>query len=168
MPSKLPSDDVLMDYYHEGMTDREIADLHHCTVQAVNKRFHKMGVTRLSPENTRANALIRHRWPDIYYSQDSDSHHAADASKALRVWLRRRLGDKTLTAKQVGMADRWERGLRERNEVLYYSSEGWFYRARRPKDGQRVIDWPANMSYSDKELVNLLDLPSEVASPVAV
>jgi hypothetical protein len=168
MASKLPSDDVLMDYYHEGLTDREIATLHHCTVQAVNKRFHKMGVTRLSPENTRVNALIRHRWPGIYYSQESDSHHAADASKALRVWLRRRLGDKTLTKNQVGMADRWERGIRERNEVLCYGPEGWSYRPRKKKDGQRVIDWPESMHYSDKALVELLDLPTEVPAPVAV
>lgn len=167
MPSKLPSDDVLMDLYHEGLSDREIAELYHCTYQAVNKRFHKMGVARLSPENTRVNALIRHRWGNIYYSQGSDSHHAADPSKALRVWLRRRLGDKTLTPNQVHMAERWERTLRERNEVLCYGSEGWFYRPRRTRDGRRAIDWPSQLGSPDRELFDLLNLP-EMPVPVDV
>lgn len=166
MRNRLPADDDLVDLYHQGLSDREIADMFGVTVQAVNKRWRKMGMSRLTPENHRVNDLIRFRW-NVYYTKDSDSHHAPDASKALRVWLRRRLGDKELSQDQVAMAERWERGLRERSEVLCYvegEGGGWYYRPRRPQDGQRVIDWPDSLNYPDRELVDLLDLPQEPAT----
>lgn len=167
MRNRLPADDELVGLYHAGLSDREIAEMYGVTVQGVNRRWRKMGMSRLSPENHRVNDLIRVRWT-IRSSKDSDSHHAAHPSKALRAWLRWRLGDKTLSREQVQLGRAWADELRERGEVLCYNRDiegGWYYRRRTPEDGQRVIDWPDSLNYPDKELVALLELPAETSAP---
>lgn len=159
----LPSDSILMKLFHQKTTDRELAEIYGVTVQAVNMRIVGLGLRR-RPFSQEANRLITQRW-SIKPAKET-SHHKAHAIKALRIYLRKRLGDTDLSAKQVRLADAWETGLRSRNEVLCYDRDteaGWFYRPRRPEDGRLVIDWPEDMPRPERVDLEALELPETPA-----
>lgn len=162
--SALPTDAVLVKLFHLGVPDRKIAEDYGVTVQAVNKRMVKLGLYR-KPVSRQVNEYLAHRWK-IYTTQGADSHHLRYSAKALKVWLRRRLGDDKLSAKQLKMADQWENRLRERGEVLCYdpaTDGGWYYRPREERDGCLVIDWPESLPFPDDKFRKALQLPREPA-----
>jgi hypothetical protein len=157
------TDQVLVKLVKLGKTDKEIAEMYDITVQAVNKRLVAMGMQRRTKPNQQVNDYLRYRW-EIRATQGNDSHHNRYSAKALKVWLRRQLGDETLSMKQRVMADQWERRMRSSNEVLCYDpdrSDGWYYRPRTPEDGRLVIDWPESIPFPDERFRKALELPPE-------
>src|SRR5690606_26025691 len=95
------TDALLVKLYHLGKSDAEIAEEYEITVQAVNKRLNKMGLTRRTKPNRQVNEWLAYRW-DIKASKvgGPDSHHQRYSAKRLKVWLRMRLGDDTLSDRQ--------------------------------------------------------------------
>jgi Zn-dependent peptidase ImmA (M78 family) len=161
MPTTLlPPDHELVKLYHRDVSDKEIAKEYGVTVQAVNKRLSKLGLFR-KPISKQVNEALATRW-SIWAPKEGTGHHNRYSAKALKVWLRRRLGDDTLSKAQLLLAERWERRLREHNEVLCYDPDtvdGWYYRPRTPQDGNRVIDWPKAIPFPDERFRRALELP---------
>jgi hypothetical protein len=159
------TDAILVKLFHLGKTDREIADQYGVTVQAVSKRRVKLDLIR-KPVSRQVNEWLATRW-QVFSPQEGTGHHNRYSAKALRVWLRRRLGDDTLSAKQIDMADRWERRLRREGTVLCYdptTEEGWYYRFRTKADNRLVIDWPRDLPFPDERFRRALELPLEGAA----
>lgn len=163
--SYLPSDHELVKLFHLGRTDASIAHQFGVSVQAVNKRFQKLGLARRTTPTQQAKELLEYRWGRVRWNQDETrSHHNRYSAKALKVWLRRRLGDDTLSSQQVTMAERWERRLKREETVLCYnpdSEEGWFYRPRNGSRDRYVIDWPEDLPFPDQKIKRALELPNE-------
>lgn len=160
----LPTDAVLVKLFHLGVPDKKIADDYGVTVQAVNKRMVKLGLHR-KPVSRQVNEYLAHRWK-VRTTTDRDSHHMRYSAKMLRVWLRRQLGDQTLSVNQLKKADEWERRLRRDGVVLCYDPDtvdGWYYRHRHKKDGRLVIDWPEDLPFPDERFRKALELPQESA-----
>ncbi|WP_371665997.1 hypothetical protein OG306_33250 [Streptomyces sp. NBC_01241] len=156
------TDPLLVKLFHTGQTDKQIAERFGISVQAVSKRRMKLGLIR-KPVSRKVNDYLAARW-DIWAPSEGTGHHNAYSGKALKVWLRMRLGDSGLSQKQEHLAQQWERRLREQNEVLCYDPDpqrGWFYRPRTARDGQRVIDWPDGLPYPDEGFKRALDLPPQ-------
>lgn len=156
------TDALLVKLFHLDKSDAEIAEQFGITVQAVSKRRMKLDLVR-KPVSRQVNEWLATRWK-VFSPQEGTGHHNRYSAKALRVWLRRRLGDTTLSAKQVEMADRWERRLRRDNIVLCYdpdTEEGWYYRPRTPADNRLVIDWPRDLPFPDERFRRALELPTE-------
>lgn len=159
------TDAILVKAYHLGRSDKEIAKEYGITVQAVNKRLRKLGLARWTRPTHEVKEWLAYRW-DVKASASGglESHHQRYSAKRLKVWLRRQLGDDTLSAQQLVQADQWERRIRARNEVLCYDpnrAEGWYYRPRRPSDGNLVIDWPRDLPFPDDRFKKALELPPE-------
>lgn len=164
------TDALLVKLYHLGKSDAEIAEEYEITVQAVNKRLNKMGLTRRTKPNRQVNEWLAYRW-DIKASKvgGPDSHHQRYSAKRLKVWLRMRLGDDTLSDRQRLEAQQWERRIRTEGLVLCYDRdrpEGWYYRLRLPSDGRLVIDWPEGLPFPDERFKRALELPYEGADDV--
>jgi hypothetical protein len=160
--SLLPPDHELAKLYHRDVSDREIAERYGVTVQAVNKRLSAMGLFR-KPISKQVNEALAARWT-IWAPKDGTGHHNRYSAKALKVWLRRQLGDDTLSKAQLDMADRWERRLRRDNLVLCYdpnTESAWYYRPRTPQDGKLVIDWPKHIPFPNERFKRALELPAE-------
>ncbi|MFE7752126.1 hypothetical protein [Streptomyces sp. NPDC057428] len=159
--AKLPSDAVLKKLYDLGVTDKELAEQYGVTVQAVNKRFHKLGLPRRPTIVRRVNEALGQRW-DLNHSKGRH-HHAKYAGKALKAFLRRQLGDDELGPTERHRAQQWEARMQAGHEVLCYdpdTEDGWYYRARRPEDGRMVIDWPEDWPVQpDPEFREALELP---------
>lgn len=158
------TDATLVKLFHLGYEDKQIAKQYGITVQAVSKRRVRLGLIR-KPVSRQVNEALRERWK-IFTTQDAESHHMRYSAKALKVWLRRQLGDDKLSPAQLRMADQWERRLRETNEVLCYdpdTPEGWYYRPRKKSDGRLVVDWPRSIPFPDEKFRRALELPPEPA-----
>jgi hypothetical protein len=156
------TDATLVKLFHLGRTDKEIAKDYGITPQAVSKRRVKLTLRRQEVVDKVAEGLAA-RWT-VFTVPTAESHHSRHSARALKVWLRRRLGDDKLSPAQIKLADQWERNLRRRNAVLCYdpsTKDGWFYRPRTPADGQRVIDWPADLPFPDEQFRRALELPPE-------
>jgi hypothetical protein len=163
MPTpKLPPDPVLLKLVRSGLSNSEIARLYGVTPQAVSKKVLALGIRRL-PVSDEVNAGLRQRWGDIYSNPSSDSHHLTHPAKALKIWLRYRLGDSKLSQDQVSLAKAWIRGLSERDEVLCYDRDhpgGWYYRPRTPADNRLIVDWPESIPFPDERWRKALELPA--------
>ncbi|AWN05279.1 immunity repressor [Streptomyces phage Ibantik] len=154
------TDAILVKLFHLGRTDNEIAGTYGITKQAVSKRRLKLGLER-KPVSQQVNGYLAHRWA-IWAPQEGTGHHNQHSAKALRAWLRWRLGDTSLSKQQLHLAQAWAEGLQERGEVLCYNpdlEEGWYYRPRRESDGRRAIDWPEDLPFPDEKFKRALDLP---------
>ncbi|MFE4692917.1 hypothetical protein ACFRH6_23055 [Streptomyces sp. NPDC056749] len=155
--AKLPTAAELKKLFDQGWTDRQLAEAYGVTVQAVNKRRQRI-TGGVLPVAQRVNAGLALRWK-IYTTRGNDSHHVQHASKSLRAFLRRQLGDAELSSQQLALAARFEHRLRSAQTVLCYGPDGWAYRPRTTADGRRVIDWPDSVPYPDDPgFVAALDL----------
>ncbi|KQX43529.1 hypothetical protein ASD97_26000 [Streptomyces sp. Root63] len=154
------TDALLVKSFHRGLTDKAIAEEFGISVQAVSKRRMKLGLVR-KPISRKVNEGLAARW-SIWAPKEGTGHHNAYSAKALKVWLRMRLGDATLSAEQKNLALQWEGRLRDRETVLCYDpnrSEGWYYRPRTERDGRLVIDWPGDLPFPSEEFKRALELP---------
>ncbi|WP_043470330.1 hypothetical protein [Kitasatospora sp. MBT66] len=157
---KLPSDSELSRCFIEGMSDPEIAARYGCTRQAVNAARHRLGYGR-RPYVNQANALIGTVWR----VQTAAGHQTQGSIQGLRLWLRKRLGDDSLSARQKLTADNFEARIRREEVVLQYdpsSSNGFSYVPREPQDGHSVIRWPdlGPGRVRDPEAEKFLNLPA--------
>jgi len=163
MPTpKLPPDPLLLKLVRSGLSNKEIARRYGVSHQAVSKKVRALGMRR-RPVSDEVNAGLRQRW-DIYSNPGKDSHHSRHSAKALKAWLRYRLGDPKLSDKQLTLAKTWIRELRERDEVLCYDRDlpdGWYYRPRRPEDDRLIVDWPADLPFPDERFRKALELPTD-------
>jgi hypothetical protein len=159
------TDALMVKHFHTGQTDKQIAEQYNISVAAVSKRRMKLGLIR-KPVSRQVNEALAERWK-IWAPKTGTGHHNAYSAKALKVWLRLRLGDDSLSEKQRDLAAQWERLLRERNEVLCYdpdTPEGWYYRPRTVDDERRVIDWPEELPYPSEGFKRALELPPQPVS----
>ncbi|MFE9455969.1 hypothetical protein [Streptomyces californicus] len=164
--SKLPSDAEMTKLFVLGkLSNTEIAQMYEVTPQAVDKRWRKLGLER-RPITNQANDLIARVWK-IKTVQGAGSHHTLSPIMYLRVWLRMRLGDKGLSARQKRDALSFERRIRRDNVVLAYdpgTEKGWSWEPREPKDDRLVIRWPegeARPPADELIMFRLPDVPSE-------
>ncbi|MER6912250.1 hypothetical protein ABT354_11300 [Streptomyces sp. NPDC000594] len=156
--AKLPSDAELVKLFHLGADDKALAEEYGVTVQAVNKRFVNLGL-RKKPAALRANELVRSIW-DVKTSREGPSHHNAYTVKALKVYLRSRLGDTGLSQTQQREAE-WLIGrlVRDNTVVTYDPENGWQYAPREPADGRMIVRWPAGKELPKEDLRQALTLP---------
>lgn len=159
MPRKLPPAETLKKFFQQGRTDKEIAEEYGVTQAAVNKhRLRLVGSVR--PIARRVNEGLSVRWR-VVTGEDSRDQGAGQI-RDLRAFLRRQLGDDTLSPEQLAKAREFERRIRKNNVVVEYHPEEtspWSYRPRRPKDGQLVVDWPADLPFPSEEFRSALTLP---------
>jgi transcriptional regulator with XRE-family HTH domain len=165
MPTKHLSDAALIELFHEGVSDKDIAAEFGITVQAVSKRRLQLHLPRKSTAQKVA-ASLRVRWK-LRNTQDADSHSRKYANMRLREWLRYRYGDKDLSEDQIRLAKGWVRERMEQQDVLCYNpdlEEPFYYRARRPEDGRLLIDWPADLPFPSTRFKQALQIPLEPPS----
>ncbi|MCX4685462.1 hypothetical protein OG401_14245 [Kitasatospora purpeofusca] len=164
---KLPNDSELTKCFIKGETDTEIAQKYGCTRQWINAKRKKLGFGSIRPFTNQANELIRRVWDvQVLPNSEPGSHHQTGPSQALRVWLRRRLGDTSLSPKQQAAAAGFETRIRRDDVVLVYSPDsvkGFYYVPREPSDGRSVIRWPDLGPGVDRdpEAEKFLTLPEE-------
>lgn len=155
------TDPVMVKLFHRGFTDKQIAAEYGISASAVGTRRRRLGLYP-KPVSNQVNEGLSRRW-DIWSSKEGTAHHNLHSAKALKVWLRLQLGDASLSEAQTRMAEKWVRGIMERNEVLCYdpgTSEGWFYRPRSREDRGLIIDWPRDLPFPSQDFKRALELPS--------
>ncbi|MCC3775182.1 hypothetical protein [Streptomyces sp. UNOB3_S3] len=162
--AKLPSDAVLAKLYHLGLSDAEIAQQYGARPGSVNSRLVLLNLRR-RPVHARVNALLATIW-DVKVDRDGgETHHNAYPIRYLKVYLRLRLGDETISATERMKAGRLIRRLVRENKVIHYNTEkegGWEYVPRLPSDGRRVLRWPENQALPDQvDLQRAMELPEE-------
>ncbi|MCZ4119026.1 hypothetical protein O3X23_06400 [Streptomyces sp. H39-S7] len=153
-----------MKAYALGKGNVEIADAYGVTPQAVHYRFDKLGIKR-RPLTTQANELIGKVWK-IGTTPDTIAHHGLSAIQYLRVWVRYRLGDDTLSSAQLNNAMNFGRRLQRDGTVLQYRStdpKPFSYVPRLPADGRLVVRWPSGHPKPPGAGLEALELPSDVA-----
>ncbi|MEV0470731.1 hypothetical protein [Streptomyces prunicolor] len=163
--TKLPENPELMKLYRNGLSDKEIAERFDVTVQAVNLRFSALGIKR-APFRTSAKEILEAAWPSTETRRTEFVH--LNRARDLYAYLRRQLGDKTLTPNQLNAAARFERMIREGEVVLDLqpdSDEGpWALVPRLPSDGRMVIRWPEGRELPTGKLREALNLPNDPES----
>jgi hypothetical protein len=162
----LPDDPVLVRLFHKGVSDKQIADEYHVSVQAVNKRLTRLGLRR-KPVSRQVSEYLSVRWKVHTVPRGGTSHHNLYSARRLREWLRLRLGDDQLSDEQKHRAQVWEERLRREGLVLCYDPEredGWYYRPRTPADGRLAIDWPEDLPFPDERFRKALEIPPEPAA----
>ncbi|MFE8916866.1 hypothetical protein [Streptomyces globisporus] len=160
----MPVKSGLTDYqmtklYHAGVTDAQIAEMYGISVSAVGARRRRLNLPRKRIAQQVNEALIS-RWGVI----PDKSHHIEHTAKALKTYLRMRLGDSSVSASQRRTTDSWVERLKKRDVVVCYDPErvgGWYYRPRVASDERRVADWPASIPFPSVEFKRALDLPED-------
>ncbi|MFE5542786.1 hypothetical protein ACFQ71_03100 [Streptomyces sp. NPDC056534] len=163
--AKLPDDETLRQYFRDGLSDQEIAEMWGCSYQAVNLRFTKMGIER-KPYRNIAAAILEAAWPAAEFSR---SRFRFNRVRDLTTYMRRRLGDDSLTPRQLQRADRFKAYLERNGEVLSLDWDGpeenpWVFVPRTPSDGRLVVRWPAGRECPKGLHLEAISLP---AAPVA-
>ncbi|MGJ3559617.1 hypothetical protein ACR6C2_16725 [Streptomyces sp. INA 01156] len=141
--TKLPDDEILLGLYREGLSDKQIAQMYGVTFQGVNYRLGKLGIQRFPEKNTAA-AIFEAAYP-ANESRRSDYIHL-NRARELFAFMRWRLGDRKLTAKQVSVAKKFAAYVEEHDVVLSLvptSKAPWVWLPREPTDGRLVLRWPA-------------------------
>jgi hypothetical protein len=160
--TSLPSDAELLKLFLLGREDWELAQEYDVTIAAVNKRRIALNM-RKKPIAHAVNELIP--W-EVKTARRGPSHHSNSRFQGLKVYLRKRLGDQGLSARQAADADRFERRVRRDGVVLDYdpgSDQGFHFRRRRAEDGRRVLAWPPDVELPSGAELQALDLPDEEA-----
>ncbi|GAA3621352.1 hypothetical protein ACG5V6_05600 [Streptomyces chitinivorans] len=158
--TKLPNDDQLLAHYRRNLTDKQIAAMYGCTVQAVNLRLNRLGIERKPHSNT-ATALLEQAWPTAVYRRSRFTHF----SRARRLWvfIRRNLGDPALSARQLHESLAFEHHIREHYVVLdldLTQSNPWVFRPRLHLDEDLVIRWPEDRPKPSLRELEALRLPA--------
>jgi hypothetical protein len=149
--AKLPGNAELKKLFILGVPQKEIAEHYGTTIQAVNLRFHNLGLHR-TPYARQAGRLINSIWPE----RRGREHHGRTAELLFRSYLRRRLGDRQLSGRQELQAAAFSKRVTGSGVVLSYditSADGWMFVPRVDGDGDWVIrrpeEWvaPAGVDY---------------------
>jgi hypothetical protein len=158
--AKLPSRAELVKLFLQGYDDNELAEQYGVTPAAVNKRRLILEM-RKKPIAHAVNNLIP--W-EVKTAHRGASHHNNARLQGLKLYLRKRLGDDTLSERQMADAGRFERRIRRDGVVLDYdpdSDQGFHFRRRRAEDGRRVLAWPPGVELPSGEELKALDLPDD-------
>ncbi|OKH95422.1 hypothetical protein [Streptomyces uncialis] len=159
--TSLPSNMELSRLHRQGVTDVQIAARYGVTRQAVNKRLKLLKLSSKPPLTAKANALVP--WNVLAGQAGEPTHHTAYPLEGLKMLLRLRMGDDTLSQRQRADGERFERRLRKNpNLVLDYDREsvsGFFWRERTPEDGKLIVAWPAGVERPVEDIA-LLEMPS--------
>lgn len=162
--TKLPDNDTLRRYFREGLSDREIAQAYGCSAQAVNLRFTKLGIERKPFANVAA-AILEAAWPRNEFDRSKFSRF--NRVRDLSTFIRGRLGDPSLTDRQLQRTDRFVAHL-ERNGLILtldWSQENpWVFMPREPSDGRLVVRWPEGREMpkgAHLEAISLPPVPAE-------
>lgn len=140
--TKLPDNDKLMRYYREGISDKQIAETYDVTVQAVNNRYKKMGIEKKPWSNT-ATAIVDAAWPAAELGRSRFTH--LNRARELYSFIRWRLGDDTLTERQLSRVRHFAQYSQENEVVLTLDPESetpWIWVPRTADDGRLVMRWP--------------------------
>ncbi|MFB9346148.1 hypothetical protein ACFFUA_01510 [Streptomyces heliomycini] len=166
--AKLPDNDTLRKFYRDGISNKEIAAAFDVTIQAVNWRLSKMGLQR-KPETFTATAILEAAYPtskDFKRSEFTQLQRARE----LFCFIRWRLGDKTLSDRQLHMAERFCDYSRARDVVLALDpaqeKSPWVWLPREPADGQLVLRWPADREKPKGAHLEAISLPEPEAGLV--
>ncbi|MFD4646312.1 hypothetical protein [Streptomyces sp. NPDC058441] len=157
--TKLPDNDTLRRFFREGMSDKEIARAFGCSVQAVNLRFTQMGLERKPFANTAA-AILEAAWPRDEFERSRFSRF--NRVRDLSSFIRSRLGDPTLTAKQLQRAERFAAHLELNDLILtldWDEENPWVFMPRESKDGRLVIRWPEGRELPKGPHLEAISLP---------
>ncbi|MET8403477.1 hypothetical protein [Streptomyces sp900116325] len=167
--TKLPDNDTLRRFFHEGLSDKKIAQTYGCSVQAVNARFTQMGLER-KPYSNVATAILGAAWPREEF--DRSKFTRFNRARDLSTFMRWRLGDPTLTENQLLRANAFMKYLERRNVVLtldWSKDNPWVYMPREPADGRVVIRWPEGQELPRGPHLEAISLPSApVGSEIAM
>ncbi|MFE0773902.1 hypothetical protein [Streptomyces sp. NPDC058861] len=157
----LPSNAVLAKLHFSGLSDAQIAKRYGVTRQAVNKRLGLMEISSMPEHRAKAHALVPWDVKTVQYG--GGSHHTAYPLEGLKMYLRRLMGDPSLSKRQEADAGRFERKLlKNPGLVLDYdrdSEAGFYWRERTPQDGTLIIAWPLDKEKPAEDL-ELLEMPS--------
>jgi hypothetical protein len=169
--TKLPDNETLRRYFREGLTDKEIAQAFGCSVQAVNMRFTQIGLERKPFANVAA-AILEAAWPRDEFDRSKFSRF--NRVRDLSSFIRSRLGDPTLTEKQLHRAERFAANLELNGLILTldWSKENpWVFAPREPSDGRLVIRWPEGRELPKGphlEAISLPPAPAEAESGTGI
>ncbi|KIE24711.1 hypothetical protein LK08_22740 [Streptomyces sp. MUSC 125] len=162
--TKLPDNEVLRQhYYADGLSDKQIATMYGCTVQAVNQRFGSMEPPiQRKPWTNKATAILEAAFPTRPGFKRSEYTHLHRA-RSLYAFMRWRLGDPTLSARQVGDAQRFARYARDNHVILGFDPERrenpWQWLPREDSDGDLLLRWPAGREMPKEPHLKAITLP---------
>lgn len=140
--TKLPDNETLLRYYREGLTNAQIAEAYGVTHQAVTFRFTKMGIER-KPEKNTATAIIEAAFPSSEIRRSDYTQF--NRARQLFSFIRWRLGDETLSERQVASAKKLATHELTNGVVLALDVESkppWVWLPRTPADGRLILRWP--------------------------
>lgn len=161
--AKLPDNETLRRFFREGRSDKEIAKAFDCSVQAVNLRYSAMGMERKPYSNTAA-AILETAWPRDEFDRGKFSRF--NRARDLTSFIRWRLGDDTLTPRQLERASRFAHVL-ERDQVVlaidWTQENPWVYVPRKPSDGRLVVRWPEGRELPKGPHLEAISLPAASA-----
>lgn len=161
--AKLPDDDVLRKFYRDGLSDKQIAQAYGVTVQAVNLRFANMGIQR-KPEMNTATAILNAAYPSSEVKRSN--YTQLNRARELFAFMRWRLGDKTLTDRQLRMAKGFAAYSEEHDVVLSLDIEKkspWVWLPREATDGRLVLRWPDGREMPKAPHLKAITLPNPEA-----
>jgi hypothetical protein len=154
--AKLPSDAELAKLFAFGKSQKEIAEEYEVTIQAVNLRFHKIGLHRV-PYARQASQLIDSIWPERLGRE----HHGKTAEMIFRAYVRKQLGDKQLSHRQELQAAQFLRVVTEKLVVLTYdldAPDGWAFIPREDSDLNLVVRYPEGFRPAEGMNYRVLEL----------
>ncbi|MGW7284783.1 ImmA/IrrE family metallo-endopeptidase [Streptomyces sp. NPDC054847] len=166
--TKLPDNDTLRELYQKGLSDKSIAQRYGVTVQAVNWRLARMGIRRM-PYSFMATEILQAAYPTSVGFRRSH-YTQLNRGRELFSFIRWRLGDPTLSERQLHMAKRFAEYSHERNVVvsLDVSAEvPWVWLPRVSSDGRLVIRWPAGQERPGAAHLQAITLPEPRADEAA-
>ncbi|MDI1454397.1 hypothetical protein NHG22_11335 [Streptomyces sp. ATE26] len=159
--AKLPDDETLKKFlYVDGLTDRQIAAAYGVSIQAVNKRYVKMGIQRKPWMNT-ATAILDAAWPSTKDFKRSE-YTGRWRARELFAFLRWRLGDPTLSAYQLQTAENFSNYARSNDVVLDFDPDRetpWMWQPRTLADENLILRWPKGRELPTGEHLKALTLP---------
>ncbi|MFJ9234370.1 hypothetical protein ACIRJ3_05220 [Streptomyces anulatus] len=158
--AKLPDNETLRRFFREGLTDLEIAEAYGCSPQAVNARYGVLMKEPRKPWSNTASAILEAAWPRAEFNRDKFTHF--NRARDLATFIRWRLGDPTLTEKQLLRARNFTRYQRRNGVVLaldWEKDKPWVYVPREPSDGELVIRWPEGRELPRGPHLEAISLP---------
>ncbi|MFF9481406.1 hypothetical protein [Streptomyces sp. NPDC014733] len=159
--AKLPENSVLKKLILKGFSDDEIAATYEVSRQAVCDRRILLGIRRKAELTTYVGSLIPWSVKTLQYGKGT--HHTAHALESLKLFLRSRLDDESLSQRQKDNVARFNRRLlKYPSLVLDYdreSEKGFKWVDRQPADGGSIIRWPAEVETPSAEVLDLFKMP---------
>ncbi|NEC21165.1 hypothetical protein [Streptomyces parvus] len=164
--AKLPDNVTLRRLFREGLTDLQIAKAYGCTPAAVNARYGIVMNEPRKPWSNTASAILEAAWPREEFERQKFTRF--NRARDLTTFIRWRLGDPTLTERQLLRARNFTKHQKRNGVVLtldWSKDNPWVFLPREPSDGELVIRWPEGRELPKGPHLEAISLPPTLDGP---